>query len=238
VRIEQELQVGESVLDLLAFVESDAANDPVGQILAAHRILNHARLGVGAVEHGHHVVHVLAPRAARGLRDKVGFLEFVPAAGADDEIPALDVGPEGLLFAIAVIRDDGRRRIEYHLRGAVVAFETNDLGLREVLLEVENVADIGAAPRVDRLIGVANHRQVAVDFGESAHQEVLGPVGILVLVDHHEAEPLRIVPPDHLGLFEQLHRAHQQVVKIERAAGFEHPGVLEIDAGNLVLPVA
>ncbi len=62
-----EAQVGERVLDLLALVEPDAADDAVGDALAHQRVFDRARLRVGAVEHGDHAIAV--PRAgSRGSR--------------------------------------------------------------------------------------------------------------------------------------------------------------------------
>jgi len=88
VRIEEQLQVGEGVLDLLALVEADAADDAVGEVLPAEGILEDARLGVGAVEHGGERVGVGREDAAGGLRDEVALLELVAAAGVNDLVAA------------------------------------------------------------------------------------------------------------------------------------------------------
>ena len=65
VRVEEELQVRQGVLDFLALVEADAADDAVGEVLAAQRVLEDARLGVGAVEDRHRRVTAGAQRGAR-----------------------------------------------------------------------------------------------------------------------------------------------------------------------------
>ena len=93
-----------------------------------------------------------ASAGPRGARDEVGFLELVAAAEVDDPVAALAVGPEVLVLAVAVLADDRRRRVEDDLRRAVVPFELDDLRFAEILLEVEDVAQVGAAPLVDRLI--------------------------------------------------------------------------------------
>ena len=61
------------------------------------------------------------------------------------------------------------------------------------MLEIEDVAQVGAAPLVDRLVGIADDAEVAVDFGEPPDQQVLRPVRVLVLVDHHEPELLGVL---------------------------------------------
>ena len=75
------------------------------------------------------------------------------------------------------------RGIEDVLRRAVVLLEQDDARAREVALEVEDVADVGGAPRVDRLVGVADDADVAVAGGEQLRQLVLGDVRVLELVD-------------------------------------------------------
>ena len=102
------------------------------------------------------------------------------------------LGVEPLLLAVAVLRDDRRRRVEDDLRRAVVALEADGLRFREVVLEIEDVLQVGAAPLVDRLIGVADDAEVAVRGGEPLDQQVLRPVGVLVLVHHQVAELLAV----------------------------------------------
>ena len=61
------------------------------------------------------------------------------------------------------------------------------LRVGKVLLELENVADIGAAPGVDALVLVAHGADVLVLAGQQLHQLVLRAVGVLVLVDEQIA---------------------------------------------------
>jgi hypothetical protein len=44
---------------------------------------------------------------------------------------------------------------------AVILFEPDDLGARKVLFEAKDVRDLGAAPRIDGLVVVADAAQVA-----------------------------------------------------------------------------
>ena len=89
------------------------------------------------------------------------------------------------------------------------------------MLEVEDVAQIGAAPAVDRLIGVADDRQVAMALGQPLDQMVLRPVRVLILVDHDEAELLGILRRAHARLVEQFDSLQQQIVEVERAVLLE-----------------
>ena len=95
---------------------------------------------------------------------------------------------QSFLAAVAVVGDHRVGGREDRLRRAVVLLELDHLRVREVALEVEDVADVGAAEAVDRLVVVADHHQVAVLAGEQLQQPVLGVVGVLVLVDEDVAE--------------------------------------------------
>ena len=144
---------------------------------------------------------------ARRARDEVGLLELVAAAEVDDARAALAVGPEMLVLAVAVLADDGRGGVENDLRRAVVALELDDRRFGKVLLEVEDVAQVGAAPLVDRLIGIADDAEVAVGFGEPPDQQVLRPVRVLVLVDHDEPELLGVLRANALATARRARRS-------------------------------
>ena len=120
-------------------------------------------------------------------------------------------------------------------RRAVVGLEPDDRGALEVAREAEDLADVGAAPAVDRLVVVAHHAHVAVPARDLAHDLVLRVVGVLVLVDQHVAVALAVVRA-HLGvLAQQAHRLEQQVVEVERAGARERLAVaLEHRAHELV----
>ena len=62
VRVDDQPHVGERVLDFLALVEPDAADDLVGEPLAHQRVFNRARLRVGAIEHRDHRIDIVGER--------------------------------------------------------------------------------------------------------------------------------------------------------------------------------
>ena len=64
--------------------------------------------------------------------------------------------------------------------------------VREGVLELHDVAQVGAAEAVDRLVAVADDRDVAVATGEQQDELVLGDVGVLVLVDENVLEALAV----------------------------------------------
>ncbi len=127
--------------------------------------------------------------------------------------------------------------VEDQLGRAVVPFELDHGRVRPVALEVEDVAQVGAAPRVDRLVVVADDRQVAVLRGEGLDPQVLGAVRVLVFVDV-EIPPAVLILREDLGSFiEQPDRFEEEVVEVERAGDPETLLVAGREAGDRAFPV-
>ena len=161
VGVDQQPQVGQRVADLAPLVEAHPADHPVGLAGADEHLLEDPRLGVGAVEDR----DVGGPGAAVGeLVDLVGdeprLVVLVVGDVADDPLAVAGVGPQLLLLAALVVADHRVGGGEDGLGGAVVLLQQDRGGVGEVLLEVEDVADVGAAEGVDRLVGVADHHQL------------------------------------------------------------------------------
>ncbi len=103
--------------------------------------------------------------------------------------------------------------------GAVVLLQLDGLAVGKVLLEVEDVGDVGATPAVNGLVVVAHDHEVLVLGGQQVGDLVLDVVGVLILVDADVAEAL-LVLLEHLGaVAQQLERAHEQVVEVHGVGG-------------------
>ena len=94
------------------------------------------------------------------LGDEPRLVVLVVGDVADDPRAVAGVGPEALRLAALVVADHGVGGVEDGLGRAVVLLEQDRGGVGEVLLEVEDVADVGAAEGVDRLVGVADDHQL------------------------------------------------------------------------------
>src|ERR1019366_3195771 len=130
------------------------------------------------------------------------------------------------------------RRRQNVLGGAVVLLQANGLGLGVVVFEIQDVPDIGAAPAIDRLVFVAHHADIAMLFGQQAHEVVLGAVGVLILVDHDVAQPPVVSFAGGVVMLEQAHGLQQQVVEIEGVGVVQGLLVLLEDGGDgLGLPI-
>src|SRR5215203_4954890 len=173
-----------------------------------------------------------------GTHDEICFFELVRAAEVPDELAPLTLRPEPLLLAALVLADDRRRRVENDLRRSVIALELDDLRLGEVVLEVEDIAQIRAAPAVDGLIGISDDSEVPMALRKPLDQVILRPVRVLVFVHHHEPELFGVLIPDVLHLVEQLDGLEEEIVEIERAIVFEALDVLLVDPRKLLAALA
>ena len=158
---------------------------------------------------------------AGGRRDERGLVALVLGVVADDAVAAAGVGPQVLRLARRVVGDDRVGGVEDGLRAAVVLVEHDGGDLGERLLELQDVAEVGAAEPVDRLVRVADDGDVVVAAGEQQDDLVLRLVGVLVLVDEDVLEALAVVV-EHVGVVaEQAHGVDEQVVEVHR------PGLLQ-----------
>ena len=135
------------------------------------------------------------------------------------------VGPQRLRLALEVVVDHGVGGVEDRLGAAVVLVEHDRRDLGERVLELQDVAEVGAAEPVHRLVAVTDDADVLVTAGEQQDDLVLGLVGVLVLVDEDVLEAPPIVIEDVGVLAEQPHGVDQQVVEVHRA-GLEQPGLV------------
>ena len=145
-----------------------------------------------------------------------------------------------LLHALGVADDDRIGRIDDRAGRAVVLLKLEDLGRRKILLEGEDVLDLGTAERVDRLCVVAHHADPGVELRQAADDDVLGVVGVLVLVHQDVFEQLLVTRQHVRGVAQQDVGLQEQVVEVHRAVALAALAVDIVDIaelGDLRLPV-
>ena len=143
-RVGQQRQVGDRVLDLGAFVELGAADHLVGDLAAHERVLDHPRHRVRAVQHGDLRARGALVDEALDLADHEPRLGVLVLERAQLDLIALpQLAPQPLGDPAAVVRDHRVGGRQDRLGGAVVLLELDHARVGEVLLEVEDVADVG-----------------------------------------------------------------------------------------------
>ena len=115
---------------------------------------------------------------------------------------------------------------------AVVLLQADGAGVRVVLLEVQDVLDVGATPGVDGLVVVADDHEVPELGGQQVGDGVLDVVGVLVLVDADLEEAVLVALENARVLGEQLVGLDQQVVKVHGVGLGQADGEGAVDAAG------
>ncbi len=233
--VRDEAQVRDEVLHFLALVELHAAHQPVGQVLGPQRLFHLPGLPVGAVEHGHLGLGLPVPQLLDALHHPLRLQAPLVRQLEGDGLPVAQVGLQRALalHALGVVGDHLRGRVEDLLRRAVVLQQLDAHGLGEVLLEVEDVADVGATPPVD---GVVRHQAVGHEGVDPFNVEIvnLRPERNAFDAGDHIQAPFSV---------EQGHAGHQVAGREEGqaagvAAGTRAQAGLQVDLRVQVLPDA
>ena len=228
--IVEDSQKAEQVLDLLAQEKLDAADDGIGDIGVDQLLFEGPRERVQAVEDRY--VSTGCSRVDEAP-DEGGdlscLLQLVQEPVDAHRIPAGVLGPEVLGFALEVPGDQRIGRGENVSCRAVVLFQQDDLRSGVVLLEVQDVVDIRAAPVIDRLVGVAGDAQVSMALRQQRADLVLYRVGVLVFVDENVLELLAVALEQVLVLLQQLHREQQEIIEVEQVALPHRIGVAVVE---------
>ena len=229
VRVGDEAQVGDDVLHFLPLVELHPADYLIWHAVAQASLFQRARLCVDAVHHGDVAQRgafllatydrFLIARQTLYLPDDELRLFFLVVSLRDDDGDAGAVArPEVLLHALRVGGDEAAGGVEYRLRGAVILLQRDELRLRVVVLEAEDVADVGVAPGVDGLVGVAHDADVQVVARHLPGDGVLRHIRVLELVNH-EVDIAFLILLRHVGhALEELVGLEEQVVEVQGGA--------------------
>ena len=171
VGVVQQREVGYSVLDLGALVEPRPADHLVRHALADKHVLEDAQLGVRPVEDRDLGCGVAELHETGYLRrDEACLRVLVFDLDHLHGVAVAELRPQPFRLPVAVVVDDRVRRPEDRVRRAVVLLERDRVGPTEVLLEVEDVANVGAAQSVDRLVRIAHHEQVPMFAASSCRR--------------------------------------------------------------------
>jgi hypothetical protein len=151
---------------------------------------------------------------------------------ADDRPAGVTDGEELLGLATNIVGDDGVGGVEDGLGRAEVLLQHDGGHVGEGALELQDVADVRAAPAVHGLVGVADDADVAVRLAQQLDDLVLGVVRVLELVHQDVAEALLIRGPHVVVGLQQVGGHHEQVVEIERVGREKTALVERVDLGD------
>src|SRR5262249_56211368 len=97
---------------------------------------------------------VLVPDLLDLFADGACFLLGIPAGGDLDLLAGHILGAQRLAEPALIMGDEMRGGGEDVAGGTVIALEPDDPGAGKIVLEAQDVVDLGSAPAVDRLVVV------------------------------------------------------------------------------------
>ena len=144
----------------------------------------------------------------------LGRFRMVPYRGTMNVAPRLE--PFG--NALLVFLDERVRHTEHFGRAAIVLGHENRFAPFMRIGEIEQIANVGATPRINRLIGIAHDEQITVVFNELFHECDLQGVDILEFVDHDILETPLPLQSNVGEMVENMKCNDDEVVVIEPKA--------------------
>ena len=215
-----------------ALEEARAAHHRIGDLQHDEALFEGAHLEGGADQHGGVAIPPSVPAPVFDVvGDQAGFGLSVPHAAHAHLLAAVGLGPQGLAEPRAVLGDEAGGGGEDVLGRAVVALQPHDLGARKIPLEAQDVVDLRPSPAIDRLVVVADAADVLARLAKEPQPQILGRVGVLILVDQDVAKPVVIV-----GQHVRMLREQGQVVqeKIAEVAGVQGPQAVLIEGVDVL----
>ena len=230
-------EIGHGVANLHAFIEPGAADHAIRQADGQEPVLEGAHLVAGADENRHVVkaVRLQMPGAPLQrldlLADPARLFLAVPMADQAHLLAALLLGPQGLAQTVAVLVDQATGGGQDMGGRAVVLLQPHHRGTGKVLFKPQDIAHLGAAPAIDRLVIIAHAADVAMRLRQQAQPQVLGDIGILILVHQNVPEPpLVLLQHVRVGL-EDGHDMQQKVAEIGGVQRQQSPLVSLVQLG-------
>ena len=119
------------------------------------------------------------------------------------------------------MRDEAVGRREDVGRAAVVVLEFHNTCGGVIAFELQDVADARPAPPIDRLVGIARHREIRIIDRQAAEDRILSGVGVLVFVDENPAVAGVELAAEFRVVDDQPCHMDEQVVEVDGVA-LEH----------------
>ena len=225
VRVLDQPQVGQRMLDLGALEEAQAAVDAVRDAGIEQRAFQHPALCVAAVQQRDLAArHAAAVQRLQFFQQPLRLGEVAGRLEHAHRLAGAGLGTQVLAQALRVVRDQRVRRIEDVAEAAVVLFQLDDLLDAELALEIGHVADLGATEGVDALVVVADREHAlrlpmvdAARRSEHLEPRILQPVGVLELVDQHMAEAPLVMLAQRVVVTQQFVGAQHQLGEVDHA---------------------
>ena len=114
------------------------------------------------------------------------------------------------------------------LRGAIVLLQLEEPHIAENALEVKNIVYIRPSESVDTLCVITHSTYPGVSRCQLLYYPLLYRIGVLILVNKYEPEPLRVFSPHLLVCVKQQESIGKQIVKIHSVCVSAPPAIFGI----------
>ena len=231
------LQICQNILDLFSGIKIHTSNDLVWNVGIQELLLKETGLGIGPVKNCKILIfcfpfpHLFTDLPGHIFRFLIAILELLE----QDWLTLFVLRPECLLLTPSVIGDHAIGCIQDILCGTIILLQFYHLCIWKYFLKIQNIADIGATKLVNRLIIITDYTQITVLTSQRTDKFELHGIGVLILVHHDVTKTVLIVFQHIRAALEQLHRLHQQVIKIQRIIFLQFLLILHISLRNLLL---
>ena len=129
--------------------------------------------------------------------------------------------PQGFVVDVGVVGNQRVGGAQYRAGRAVVLLQLDDFQAREILPQGDQVFRPCAPPGVNRLVVVADHGKGGAFGHQQLYQQVLGDVGVLVLIHQHIVDFSPPAGQRFRVTLQEHHGQQNQVVEIHRVVGFQ-----------------
>ena len=150
--MKQQTNVSQGIADFGAFVKAEAAYDAIADSEASQNFFERSRLCDRAVENRDARVRIVTHDGCNLTADEFRFGGSVGRLEESQFAACAQSGLKSLPQAIGIVFHDCGSRIQNRLRGAVIFFQADELGVREVFGEAFQVSSARATPSIDCLL--------------------------------------------------------------------------------------
>ena len=247
VRVVEQAQIGQRMLDLGALEEAQATIDAIRQAGAKQRGLDDPALRVAAIQQRDLLARPAFGQQALDLVDQpVGLGEVAGRFNDPDRLAGALLGAQVLAQTTSIVLDQMIGSIQDVAVAAVVLLKLDLVTDLELAHEIGHVADARAAKGVDALVvvtdrehGVAGRHETAVLVMTRQQLEpgILQLVGVLELVDQDMAKAPLVMLAHRVLVAQQLVAAQHQLAEVDHALALALGLVelVEIDLAPLIL---
>ena len=137
--------------------------------------------------------------------------------------------PDVFLYLVFILFNDAVCRLNNVICRAVILFQFEQLGIGVVFLEIQDVANVRPAKRINGLCIIPHNTNVLIFCSKRFNDEVLTVVGILILVYQNVLKPTLVLRKYFRELVHQFIGLQQQIIEVHTPGSKTTFGICLID---------